>query len=41
MIDGDGLLDRWIAHYADVDEEGKELLPIKPVYFLDLNAVGN
>lgn len=35
LIDGDGLLDLWVAHYGEVDEEGRDLLPIKPIYFLD------
>lgn len=38
LIDGDALLDLWVEHYGKVDEEGKELLPIRPVYFLDLGA---
>jgi restriction system protein len=39
LIDGEGLLDLWVEHYAGLDEEGRGLLPIKPVYFLDLDAI--
>jgi restriction system protein len=39
LIDGEGLLDLWVEHYSELDEEGKGLLPIKPVYFLDLDSV--
>ncbi len=38
LIDGEGLLDLWVEHYRELDEEARELLPIKPVYFLDLDA---
>jgi restriction system protein len=41
LIDGESLLDLWVEHYRKVDEEGRELLPIKPVYFLDLDAAGS
>jgi restriction system protein len=35
LIDGGGLLDLWVEHYDKLDEEGRQQLPIKPVYFLD------
>ena len=38
LIDGDSFLDLWVEHYGRVDEEGRQLLPIKPVYFLDLET---
>jgi restriction system protein len=38
LIDGDAFLDLWVEHYDRVDEDGRQLLPIKPVYFLDLEA---
>jgi restriction system protein len=38
LIDGEGLFDLWVEHYTKVDEEGRQLLPIKPVYFLDLET---
>jgi restriction system protein len=36
LIDGGALLDLWVEHYEQIGEEGRQLLPIKPVYFLDL-----
>lgn len=39
LIDGEGLLDLWVEHYDKLDQEGRGLLPIKPVHFLDLDAV--
>lgn len=41
LIDGNALLDLWVEHYGEIDEEGRQLLPIRPVHFLDLSAVGN
>jgi restriction system protein len=41
LIDGEGLLDLWVEHYDRLDEEGRELLPIKPVHFLDIDASGS
>lgn len=41
LIDGEGLLDLWVEHYDQLDEEGRGLLPIKPVHFLDLDAVSS
>ena len=38
LIDGDNFLDLWVEHYRRVDQEGRELLPVKPVYFLDLDS---
>ncbi len=35
LIDADVLLELWIEHYSKVDENGQQLLPIRPVYFLD------
>lgn len=34
LITGAQFLDIWIEHYEKVDEEGRQLLPIRPVYFL-------
>ncbi|MDP8908126.1 MAG: Mrr restriction system protein, partial [Chloroflexota bacterium] len=39
LIDGEGLLKLWVEHYERVDQEGRDLLPIKPVHFLDLDSV--
>jgi restriction system protein len=38
LIDGEGLLDLWVEHWDRLSQEGRELLPIKPVYFLDIEA---
>ena len=38
LIDGEGLLDLWVKYYDKVDEDGRQMLPIKPVHFLDLEA---
>lgn len=38
LIDADVLLGLWIEHYAKIDEAGQQLLPIRPVYFLDLTG---
>ena len=40
LIDGPGLLDLWVEHYPGLDEDGRQLLPVKPVYFLDLDSLG-
>jgi restriction system protein len=38
LIRRSGLLDLWVEHYDRLDEDGGQLLPVKPVYFLDLGA---
>jgi len=38
LINGDDLLDLWVEHWAAIDEEGRQLLPIKAVYFLDTSG---
>jgi len=38
LIDGDTLLDLWVEHFDKLDEEGRQLLPVKAVHFLDLDA---
>ena len=40
LIDGEGLLDLWVEHYNRIAQQGRELLPIKPVYFLDVEVSG-
>lgn len=40
LIDGEGLLELWVEHYGRLTDEGRQLLPIKPVHFLDLEAAG-
>jgi hypothetical protein len=37
---GDALLDLWVEHYDKLDEPGRQLLRIKPVHFLDVDAAG-
>jgi restriction system protein len=38
LIDGETLLDLWVEHYDQIDEDGRNLLSVKPVYFLDLDT---
>jgi restriction system protein len=38
LLDGDALLELWVEHYPRIDEDGRHLLPIKRVAFLDLEA---
>jgi hypothetical protein len=38
LIDGDALLDLWIEHFDEMDEEGRRLLLVRPVYYLDPDA---
>jgi restriction system protein len=37
LIDGDGLLNLWVEHHKRLDESARELLPLKPVWFLDVD----
>lgn len=39
LVDGEGLLDLWVEHYGNLDEDGQQLLPVKPVYFLDRDSL--
>lgn len=34
LIDLERLLDLWIANYGQVDESKRQLLPLKPAYYL-------
>lgn len=36
LIDGEEFIDLWIANYSNMPEEDKALLPITPVYYLNL-----
>jgi len=36
LLDLEGFLDLWIENYANVDEDKKRLLPLKPVHYLAL-----
>lgn len=37
LIDGEELIDLWIANYNNMPEEDKALMPITPVYYLNNN----
>lgn len=39
LIDGDALVELWSEHYDRIDEQGRQLLPIRAVHFLDADAV--
>jgi len=41
LIDGETLLDLWVEHYDQIDEDGRNLLSVKPVYFLDLDTTSS
>ena len=34
LIDGDAFIDLWIEHYGAVPEPAKQLLPLKPIYYI-------
>jgi restriction system protein len=34
LLDLEGLFDLWNRYYAELSETEKQLLPLKPVYFL-------
>ena len=36
LVDSQRLFDLWVEHYSRIPDESRRLLPIKPVYFLDL-----
>ena len=36
LLDLRGLYDLWVEHYDSIAEEGRNRLPLRPVYFLDL-----
>jgi restriction system protein len=38
LIDGDDLLNLWFEYFDRLDEDGRQLLPIKRVYYLDPSA---
>lgn len=37
LVDLQRLYDLWVEHYEDIDEQGRRLLPLRPVHYLDLN----
>ena len=36
LVDARRLFDLWIEHYARIPDEQRRLLPVKPIYYLDL-----
>jgi len=38
LVDARRLFDLWIEHYARIPDEQRRLLPIKPIYYLDLES---
>lgn len=39
MIDGEALLRLWVEHFQEIHEEGRQLLPIKAVHYLDPDGI--
>ncbi len=39
LIDGEALLRLWVEHFKKINEEGRQLLPIKAVHYLDPDAL--
>ena len=37
LIDAEKLVDLWIEHYDDIPEKQKRLLPLRPIYYLDIS----
>lgn len=37
LIDGEEFIDLWIAYYKNMSEEDKDMMPITPVYHLNIN----
>lgn len=38
LVDGEGLVDLWIEHYAKIPDQQRRLLPLKPIYYLNLES---
>lgn len=34
LVDGDAFIDLWVEHYDKIPEPAKQLLPLKPIYYL-------
>ncbi len=34
LLDLEKLFDLWVQYYKDIPEEGRRILPLKPVYYL-------
>lgn len=41
LVDTSDLFDLWVAHYAQIPEGARRLLPLKPVYYLDRRDLGD
>jgi restriction system protein len=39
LIDGEALLRLWVEHFPRINEEGRQLLPIKAVHYLDPDGI--
>lgn len=39
LIDGEALLELWVEHFQKINEEGRQLLPIKAVHYLDPESI--
>jgi restriction system protein len=39
LLDAGGLFDLWVQHYSKVPEQYRNLLPLKPIYFLDSQSL--
>lgn len=38
LIDGEGIVNLWIEHYVKIPDEQRRLLPLKPIYYLNLES---
>lgn len=41
LIDTSGLFDLWVAHYARLPDDARALLPLRAVYYLDRDGLGD
>jgi restriction system protein len=41
LVDASDLFDLWVSHYAEIPENARRLLPLKPVYYLDRRDLGD
>jgi len=38
LVDGEALVDLWIDHFAKIPDQQRRLLPLKPIYYLNLES---
>ena len=38
LVDAQRLLDLWVEHYRKIPDEQRRLLPLKPIYYLNLDS---